>query len=278
MDRVVQFRPSRVEGVANAHEVRVYADRLEIQTTGECLVFPFLAFARGREIASGGVPVGELHFSKSSYPDSHFVFYTTPQIVVFMPTDGPTRYPDSHFWRVQEILRAGGFKLYEDGPPKRMPIVLDPRPVRTVAYVVVVFALAWAYALSGFLPGPVGEGWQRLLLWNPHNPAIGVALMLPATVVPLLLAFRHARTASRLAPIVVASYVLALVSEWAMRCSIHSWAALELPPFNSPLWSAHSLVSLLAVVTVTTLVGWSWRRGFLEPIAPRGSNGRPGTA
>src|SRR5690606_15358418 len=117
----VCFRPSRVDGADGVEEVCVSRDTLEVTAAGRRQVFPFMSFALGREIASGRVPVGELHFSKSRYADSHVVFYTTPRITVFMPVDGPATYPHSHFFRIQAVLRAGGFKLYDehfgDGPP-----------------------------------------------------------------------------------------------------------------------------------------------------------------
>jgi hypothetical protein len=266
MEHGVRFRPSRVEGVADVDEVCISRDRLEIRAAGQWLTFPFLSFARGREISSGRVPVGELHFSNSSYPDSHFVFHTAPRIAIYMPVDGPTSYPHSHFWRVQEVLREGGFRLYEGGPPRLPPPVLDPRPARTVAYVAAAFAFAWLYGLSGFLPGWAGDIARDCLLSNPRNPAIGLAFMLPALAVPIMLAVRHGRTRRALAAIIAISYLLALASEWALRHAIHPWAPLERPPFNWAFWSPRHFMRMLLVVTVATLVAATWRRAYLEPI------------
>jgi len=262
-----------VEGIADVDEVCVSRDALEIVAAGKHLTFPFLDFARGREIATGRVPVGELHFSKSSYTNSHFVFYMTPRIVIFMPADEPTTYPNSHFWRVQAILRDGGFKLYEDGPPKLPPIVLDPRPARTIAYVMAALAFAWAYALAGFLPGMAGAVWRDHLLWNSGNPSISLAFMLPAIAIPITLALRHGRTARAVTMIIATSYVIAMLSQFAMRHVIHPWAAIEQPPFNRPFWSAHQFGSMLIVVVIAAIFGFTWRRAFLEPIA-RGSDAK----
>ena len=108
-----------------------------------------------RPFRPGRVPVGELHFSKSHYPDSHFTFFTSPRIVIYMPTAGPTAYPHSHFWRVQELLRGGGFVLYDaDRTPAKVLQPASPRLMR--AWVLCVLSVAWLYGLSGFLPGRAG--------------------------------------------------------------------------------------------------------------------------
>src|SRR5688572_6457726 len=104
--RPFHFRPSRVEGLADVDEVRVHPDRIELRSGGKWISIAFLSFAPGREVDSGRVPIGELHFDQSDYAQSHFVFYTTPRIAIYMPADGPTSYPDSCFWRVQEMVGA----------------------------------------------------------------------------------------------------------------------------------------------------------------------------
>jgi hypothetical protein len=264
---VVHFRPSRVEGFTDVEEVRVHPDRLELRSCGEWISIAFLSFAPGREVDSGRVPIGQLHFDQSDYAQSHFVFYTTPRIAIYMPADGPTAYPDSCFWRVQEVIGAGGFRLYDGrdgkGPP---PVLPDMSARRSVAYVLAVLIVAWLYGLSGFLPGRAGEVARDFLLSNPRNPAIGAAWMLPALAIPILLVLRHGRTA-RARPVIVAlSYVLALSSESALRRAIHAWAPIEQAPFNLTFWSAHHFVTTLGVVAVATLVATLWRRSYLELI------------
>jgi hypothetical protein len=268
IDDIVRFLPSRVDGIPHVQEVCISREALEIVADGKRHVFPFLSFARGREIYSGRVPVGELHFSKSRYTDSHVIFYTTPQITVFMPNNSPTEYPDSHFWKIQEILSAGGLKLYDDGPPKHPPAVLHPRPFRTFAYLVLILALAWLHPLAGTLPEPAGSAWRGFLFSNPHNPAIGLSFMLPKTAVPLLLAFRHARSKTSVAIIIAASYLIAFVSSWALYNTIRSWREFELLGFDAHFWTTWHSLSGFIIVTMCALVGWSWRRGFLEPIRP----------
>ena len=270
---VVQFRPSRVDGLADVDEVRVHRDRLELRSAGRWVTIRFLSFATGRDIGSGLAPIGELHFSKSHYPDSHFVFYAEPRLVIYMPPDGPTAYPDSHFWRVQELLRRGWFRLYGDAAPATPSHVLRAHPGLTALYVLIVFALAWLYALSGFLPGEAGETMRRFLLSNPSNPAIGTAFVLPPAVAAILLSLQYGRTARARVAIIGLSYTLGVGSEWAMRQAIHSWAPLERPPFHLVFWSAHRLGATLLIVTAATLVAASWRRAYLEPI-PDAERGR----
>lgn len=265
-DREIRFRPSRVEGISDVVEVIVHCDRFEVQTTTQLHVFPFLSFAEYREISSGRVPVGELRFSKSHYSDSHFLFYTTPRIAIYMPVDGPTAYPESHFWRIQKILREGGFKLYEDGPPKRPPSVLNVRWQRTPLYVLVVLTLAWVFGLCGYLPGHAGEAMRHFMLSNPRNPSIGIVFVLPMLAVPIMLAIRHGRTLTGLTWIIVASFFLTRISEFALRWAIEPWARLDEAPFRDRFWSTHQFVTHFIAVSVCAVAGASWRQTCVEPI------------
>lgn len=132
---------------------------------------------------------------------------------------------------------------------------------RTVVYALLIIAVSWIYLLAGSLPGAVGDMWREWLLSNPANPSINMAFVILEAGIPILLAFRHGRNRWRLALIIVGSYPLAVVIEWAMRAAIHSWAPLEQPPYNFPLWSAHNLIFTLIIVTITTFVAAGWRRG-----------------
>jgi hypothetical protein len=268
-DDTVRFRPSRVEGVDDVSEVCVSPDILELATPYKRIRLSFRAMALGREIASGRAPVGESHFSNDSYPDSRFVFYTTPPIAIYMPLDGPTAYPHSHFWRVQEMLRRGGFKVYDDGPPKWRPTVLNPRPARTVAYVLAILAFSWALVSTGFLPDPLGGAFRRWLLSNPRNTNIGLGFILPALAIPAVVALRHGRTVGALLQTVAACLALALVSDWVMFHAVRAWATPELRILAPPFWTAHRVGTALAPVVVSALVGWSWRRGCLEAMDAR---------
>ncbi|HEX8914383.1 MAG TPA: hypothetical protein VF796_18695 [Humisphaera sp.] len=266
-DHVVRFRPSRVDGVADVAEARVYRDRLELDSPAGTAVFPFRSFGLGVEPGTGLVPVGELHFSKACYPDSHFVFYTSPRVTVYMPTDGPTRTPDSAFWRVQAVIRAGGCRLY-DGTPDRPPQVLkEPSLAWTAAFVVAALAIGWAIGLSGFLPGHAGEVARGVLLRNPRKPLIGIVFILPTLVVAGALGRRFGRNAEATAATTVVSFGLAVASAWALREVIRPWAPLDGPPYNHPLWSTGTLSMLLLIAGAGAAGGAGWRRQFLIPIA-----------
>jgi hypothetical protein len=152
------------------------------------------------------------------------------------------------------------------------------RPVWTAAFVLVALALSWAYLLCGFLPEPLGGAWRRFLLSNPHNPPIGVAPVVPALAIPMLLAFRHGRSKAALGLIIAGSYLLAVASEWMMRGAVRSWAALDLPPFNMPFWTTHRLVWRLIIVTVAALIASSWRRGADRSENSASANGGPPAA
>ena len=264
--RAVRFRPSRVDGWPEVDEVRVDPEWLEIRSAGRVMRFPLRSMAAGREIATGLAPVGELHWSAERYADAHVDFYTTPRLAIYMPADGPTRYPDSHFWLVQDVLRQGRFKLYDGGPPKQKPAVLDPRPERTVLYVVAVYAAAWCVCLSGYLPGAAGAFARGWLLGNRRKPELTFFMALPTLIVPVLLSFRHGRSAERVAAILAYAGLAAVTFEWSLRLAVHPWAPLDRPPFNLPFWSPRRLVLRLFFVAACTLVGASWRNACLEPL------------
>ena len=117
----VRFTPSKVEGFSGAEEIDVHPDRLRVLSGGEWHDFPFADLAVRQEPAwatrlkrlLGGRPyrphVGDLFYVRDPYSDSYVRFYTHPRITVYMPADGPTQYPHSHFWRMQEVLRHGGY-------------------------------------------------------------------------------------------------------------------------------------------------------------------------
>jgi hypothetical protein len=126
----VRFKPSKVEGFPGAEEIEVYPDRLRVLSEGRWQEFPFADIAVRKEPAwasrlkrrLGGRPfrphVGELFYVRQPYADSYIRFFTTPRLTVYMPADGPAEYPHSHFWRVQEVIRRGGYAV-DDVDPDR---------------------------------------------------------------------------------------------------------------------------------------------------------------
>lgn len=132
---------------------------------------------------------------------------------------------------------------------------------RTAVYVLAIYAMAWAYGLSGFLPGSTGAAFREHLLGNPANPAIGGAFMLPAFFGSMVMGVRHGRSAVAVAVIIGISYILALTSEWAMRVCVHSWAPLEQPPHNDPFWTMRQFVTILIPIILPALIGAGAARG-----------------
>jgi hypothetical protein len=123
----LQFVPSRVEGVPDVGEVVVRPDQLELQSAGRWLTYPFEEMARWpwpawlwRSLSRVGVRPGPLPVGDRDWfhapPDRYFAFYTEPPIVVYMPPDEPAGpYSRTHFFRVQQVMRAGGFTTFDLG-------------------------------------------------------------------------------------------------------------------------------------------------------------------
>jgi hypothetical protein len=124
---VLRFVPSRVTGLADVSEVVVHADRLEVQSAGEWIVFPFAKMvawphpaAIWRLLARLGwrprlLPVGEKDWFHP--PSKRFIrFCTQPRLVIYMPDEPEeTNYGDTLFWRIQEVMLEGGFMLCDLG-------------------------------------------------------------------------------------------------------------------------------------------------------------------
>src|SRR4051812_8970329 len=103
----VRFTPSRVEGAAGAVvEVAVFPDRIEMRgADGGLTNLPLSAIAPppepptvfGRFLPGRAErqPVAAVWFSPERYEDSYIRFRSTPPLSVYMPAEGPTRFPDS---------------------------------------------------------------------------------------------------------------------------------------------------------------------------------------
>jgi hypothetical protein len=99
--------------------------------------------------------VGEIQYCRERYGDSFVRFLTEPELTVYMPAEGPSRFPSSHFWRVQAVVRSAGHGLHdlERGP--------RPQPEEAVDWVraplrAKLLAALWIFALLNWvLMGPV---------------------------------------------------------------------------------------------------------------------------
>src|SRR5580765_6729956 len=94
----LRFVPSRVAGLSDVREVAIYPDRLELDSAAEIRVFNFADIARWPRPAWLWRMLSRLGWRPKWLPvadrdwfhppaDRFFVFYTTPQIVLFMPTN-----------------------------------------------------------------------------------------------------------------------------------------------------------------------------------------------
>lgn len=121
-----RFVPSRVDGLPDVTEVLVRPDRLEVLSAGQWLVFPFEDLAEWprpawlwRLVSRLGfrprwLPVAERDWFHRP-PERFFKFFTRPRVVVYMPADEPAEHRLSNFWRVQQVIMAGGFNSYDLG-------------------------------------------------------------------------------------------------------------------------------------------------------------------
>lgn len=160
----VRFTPSKVEGLRDVSEVAVWPDRLEVRTSIRWSTYAFSTFAEPCEPRVVGRlrhllglrrcagRVAESSFSRHRYEDSYVTFLTQPRLRVYMPPGGPTGYPDSLFWRIEQTIRRGGFAVSDaatataDTPPDAPP---RPRWARALGGTLV--ALAFVNFLAFFL-------------------------------------------------------------------------------------------------------------------------------
>lgn len=123
----VRFIPSRVEGLSDVTEAVVFPDRLELKCCERWVVHPFAEIARWprpawlwRMLFSVGLRPRWLPVADRDWfylpPDRYFVFYTSPPLKVYMPTDERSEgYAETSFVRVQQVLAAGGFATFDLG-------------------------------------------------------------------------------------------------------------------------------------------------------------------
>lgn len=115
---IVSFVPSRSEGLPDVREVVVRPDRLEVNSEGNWITFPFSKIGRRQESALrsfvkrfvGKRPfallVGERDWCRPP-SERYFVWYTTPPLKTYMPEDEGKSYSESYFPRIHEVMARG---------------------------------------------------------------------------------------------------------------------------------------------------------------------------
>jgi hypothetical protein len=123
---VVRFRPSRTEGLPDVREVVVRSDRLEVNTAGRWVTFPFDRIGRrqesrvtsfikrlvGRQPWRGMVADRDwFHLPR----DRFFLWYTDPPLRTCMPEHEPADHAASYFARIQAVIGSGGYGTFDLG-------------------------------------------------------------------------------------------------------------------------------------------------------------------
>lgn len=104
----------------------MFPDRLELTTPSGATVYHFDTFGRSQEpvVASGfrrflpARPSPKLVADRDRFhnpPDRFFRFYTEPPITVFMPVDETNEYLNTCFFKIQQVMRSGGFETFDLG-------------------------------------------------------------------------------------------------------------------------------------------------------------------
>jgi hypothetical protein len=122
----LRFIPSSAEGLPDVREIVVYPDRLEVNTAGQWVTFSFRQIGRRQE--SRLLSFLKRFVGRYPYPvmvadrdwfhrprDRFFLWYTNPPLKTCMPEDEPQDRLSSNFFRVQGVLRAGGYASFDLG-------------------------------------------------------------------------------------------------------------------------------------------------------------------
>jgi hypothetical protein len=121
----VRFVPSRIEGDwGMVHEVVVLPNELQILADGDCVKIRFSTIGKRQEpmvLSSlkrlvGIEPfrrvVGQRDWCRPP-ADRFFLWYTTPRLKTYMPTNEARDYGRSLFPQIHQILDAGGFTTFD---------------------------------------------------------------------------------------------------------------------------------------------------------------------
>jgi hypothetical protein len=123
---VVRFHPSHAEGLPDVREVVVRPDRLEVNTAGRWVSFPFRRIGRRQE--SRVMSLVKWLVRGTHWPvlvadrdwfhpprDRFFLWYTDPPLRTCMPEDEPADHAASYFSRIQAVLWSGGYATSDLG-------------------------------------------------------------------------------------------------------------------------------------------------------------------
>ena len=118
--------PSRVDWTTEVTSVTVWPFRLDVETTEGTQEFSFDAIGKIQESAImrfmkgllGAKQRGTLVADRDWFhppQDRFFCFYTDPPMKIYMPSDDTVEYEESVFFRVQAVIRSGGFETFDLG-------------------------------------------------------------------------------------------------------------------------------------------------------------------
>lgn len=122
----IAFTPSRVDWNTEVSSVTVWPFRLDVETADGTQEFPFEVIGKIQESGfirfmkglfgekQRGMLVADRDWFHSPQ-DRFFRFYTDPPMTVYMPLEEAVEYEESVFFRVQAVIRSGGYETYDVG-------------------------------------------------------------------------------------------------------------------------------------------------------------------
>jgi hypothetical protein len=119
----INFVPSKVEGLCSVESVSIYPDKVEIVTQTEVINYNFQSLVQRycsewfwrfkHKIGFRSNPyIGEKYF-ECPPQNRFFLFYTEPQIKVFMPADEPENWIKASYGKSQFMMHRGGYALMD---------------------------------------------------------------------------------------------------------------------------------------------------------------------
>jgi hypothetical protein len=122
----IRFVPSRVVGLSEVMDVSVFPDRIQFHGTSSDRTFNFATIGHRQEPTLISLlkrmafrsPFPKMVADRDWFhdpPNRFFAFYTEPRITVYMPADDDSDYATSRFFRIQQVIRSGGFETFDLG-------------------------------------------------------------------------------------------------------------------------------------------------------------------